>query len=136
MHYGSGTELEKLEIAMEAAGMAWWWMEIPSGAIFFSPNKAKMLGRSEADFIHYKNFTDLVHPDDYERMMQDMRNHLEGKADIYRTTYRIKTADGSYKRFLDKGKIVSRRKDGEIALAGMVIDVTDFIELDEPDGLQ
>lgn len=129
MNFGSGNELQKLEMAMEASGMAWWWMELPTGAVFFSPNKTRMIGRNEADFIHYRNFTDIVHPDDYEQMMQDMRDHLEGRKDIYRTTYRIQAADGSWKRFLDQGKIVGRGKDGEISLAGTVIDVTDIADL-------
>jgi PAS domain S-box-containing protein len=126
--FGDGRELEKLEIAMEAAGMAWWWMELPAGTVFFSPNKAHLLGREPSDFVHYKNFTDLVHPDDYEPMMQDMRDHLEGRKDIYETTYRIQVADGSWRTFLDKGKIVAKTKK-DISLAGMVVDVTDLSHL-------
>lgn len=121
MTYGDGQELEKFEIAMEAAGLAWWWMELPSGVIFFSPNKAKMLGRKSSDFFHYKHFTELVHPDDYVPMMQDMRDHLEGKKDLYETTYRIKHLDGHYERFFDRGKIVGKRGK-EILLAGFVFD--------------
>lgn len=125
MAYGDGTELGNLETALEAAGIAWWWMELPSGVVFFSPNKAKMLDRDPSDFMHYKSFTDLVHPDDYERIMQDMRNHLEGKVDTYETSYRIKAKDGSYKKFYDRGKIVSR-KNGETVVAGVVIDATNY----------
>lgn len=124
MQYGFGNELEKLELAMEASNVAWWWMEFPSGAVFFSPNKAHMLGREPSEFIHYKNFTDLVHPDDYEQMMQDMRDHLEGRAEHYETTYRIMLPDGSYHKFLDKGKVVANNGNGEMALAGTVIDLT------------
>lgn len=124
MYFGQGNELEKLETAMAAADMAWWWMELPSGAVFFSPHKAHMIDRPPSDFVHYKKFTELVHPDDYEGMMQDMRDHLEGRKDLYQTTYRIKHSDGSYKTFLDKGKIVNRGKNGAITLAGMVIDVS------------
>lgn len=126
MSYGSGDELQKLEIALEAAGIAWWWMEIPSGAIFFSPTKARMLGYDPSNFVHYKNFTDLVHPDDYERIMQDMRDHMEGRKDVYETKYRIRCSDGTYKTFYDRGKIVARGKDGSLSIAGMVLDATSF----------
>jgi PAS domain S-box-containing protein len=121
MGYGDGNEIQKFETAMEATGLAWWWMELPSGVVFFSPNKAKMLGRKPEDFVHYKNFTDLVHPDDYPKIMQDMRNHLEDKAEIYETTYRIKHKNGDYIRFFDKGRIVGR-KGKEVYLAGFVFD--------------
>ncbi len=115
-------EFDQLETALDAAGMAWWWMELPSGAIFFSPNKTKMLGREAEDFFHYKSFTDLVHPDDYEPMMKAMTDHIEGKAELYETTYRIKASDGTYKQFYDKGKIVMR-KGKEISIAGIVMDI-------------
>lgn len=125
MTYGDGKELDKLEIALEAAGVAWWWMEYPSGVVFFSPNKAHMLSRKPDDFVHYKHFMDLVHPDDYESTMQAMREHLQGSKPIYETTYRIKAKDGSYRKFYDRGKVVGRNN-GEISLAGFVFDVTDF----------
>lgn len=124
MSYGDGKEFEKFEAAMDAAGLAWWWMEIPSGVVFFSPNKVKMLGRLDEKFYHYKHFTDLVHEDDYERIMQDMRDLMEGRAKKYETTYRIKHKDGSYRQFYDKGRVVGRR-DGELTIAGFVFDVTD-----------
>lgn len=125
MHYGSGSELEKFEAAMEAVGLAWWWMELPSGVIFFSPNKAHMIGREPTDFVHYKHFTDLVHPDDYERIMKDMMDHLDGKKELYETSYRIQHSDGHYVTFLDRGKVVGK-KDGETLLAGFVFDAEAF----------
>jgi PAS domain S-box-containing protein len=133
MNFGAGGEFDKLELAMRAAGMAWWWMELPSGVVFFSPNKTAMLDRHAADFVHYKDFTKLVHEDDYEPMMQDMRDHLEGRDPLYHTVYRIRVADGSYRRFFDRGKIISKSPSGTIALAGMVMDVTDIPEFTAAD---
>lgn len=121
MNFGDGAELSKFEDAMEAIGLAWWWMELPSGVVFFSPNKAKMIGRDAKAFFHYSHFTKLVHPDDVDRIMQDMRNHLEGKADLYETTYRIKHTDGSYIRFYDRGKVIGK-KDDQTIIAGFVFD--------------
>jgi PAS domain S-box-containing protein len=127
MAYGMGNELQMLESAAEAAGIAWWVMELPSGAIFFSPNKVKMLGYDDPDkFIHYKHFTDLVHPDDYEPMMQNMRDHMEGKTDTYETRYRIKCKDGKYKTFYDRGKIVVRKPNSDMTVTGMVLDVSSY----------
>ena len=125
MTYGNGRELEKFEIAMEAVGLAWWWMELPSGTLFSSPNKARMIGYEPGGFHHYTKFTELVHPDDYEKMMQDMRDHIDGKADIYETTYRIRNKDGEYIRFFDRGKIIGR-KNGEVTVAGFVFDQAQY----------
>jgi PAS domain S-box-containing protein len=120
-----GDEYDMLSRAFEAADMAWWFMELPSGAINTSDHKSKMLGFSDPSaFVHYTSYTDLLHPDDYEKAMQAMRDHLEGKAPFYEVQYRIKTAAGVYVTFYDKGRIVSQ-KDGDTIIAGIVIKVND-----------
>jgi len=124
--YDNSNGIEMFETAMEAAGIAWWVMELPSGVIFFSPNKTRMLSRSHEDFHHYKQFTDLVHPDDYDNMMKAMTDHIEGKSDTYDTKYRIKASDGTYKTFYDRGSIVGKKPNGEIAIAGVVIDISTY----------
>lgn len=115
----------KINDAMTAANMAWWEMELPSGTVFFHPNKAAMIGRSAEDFFHYSSFTELIHPDDYDQTMQAMTDLISGKTDIYETKYRIKHIDGTYKTFYDKGRIV-QKQDDTTRIAGMVIDLDDL----------
>ena len=113
--------------AMEAGGIAWWMMEYPSGAVYFSPNKTKMLGynlKEASDFIHYTSFTNLIHPDDHDQAMKAMMDHIQGVKKHYVTKYRIKGKDGKYRIFFDRGKIVAKNKDGEIAIAGIVLDIS------------
>ncbi len=132
--YQDVDDIKMFDDAMEAGGMAWWVMEYPSGAVYFSANKIKMLGynqRDMKDFIHYTSFTNLVHPDDVDQAMQAMTDHVTGAADAYETKYRIKAKDGSYRTFFDRGKIVAKNKDGEIAIAGIVIDMSVGKELFE-----
>ena len=127
LFYENVDELTLLNDAMEAGGIAWWMMEYPGGAVFFHPNKIKMLGYTEKNlgqFVHYTSFTDLLHPDDYPGAMQAMTDHVSGKKDLYETEYRIKGKDGKYRTFFDRGKIVAKNDKGEMAIAGMVIDVT------------
>ena len=125
--YGNGQEFSLLEDAIEAADMAWWLMELPSGTVFFGLNKIRMLGYNDKDagkFVHYKSFTDLVHPDDYDRCMQAMTDLITGKTDMYDVHYRIRAVDGSYKVFLDRGKITGKRANGEMAISGIVTNIT------------
>jgi PAS domain S-box-containing protein len=86
-----------------------------------------MLGYNEKDvdkFVHYKNFTDLVHPNDYEQLMQAMRDHIEGAKKSYVARYKIKNKDGKYVTFQDKDKIVGKKDDGALAVVGIVAPVT------------
>lgn len=117
-------DYSRLELAMEAGGLAWWEMELPSGVVFFHDNKALMIGRRPKDFTHYTDFTKLVHKDDLEPAMQAMKDHLSGKKSLYETKYRIKCADGTYKTFFDRGRIVAKEEE-TTRIAGFVVDMTD-----------
>lgn len=109
-----------MDSAFEAAEIAWWWMELPSGMVMYSPNKLKMLGREKEHYTHYQQFVDIVHPDDKDRIMRDMSDLIEGRADKYETKYRIKHRDGRYMQFYDKGRIVGKIK-GDLVIAGFVL---------------
>lgn len=113
----------RLENSMIGGNMAWWEMELPSGKIIFNDNKSKMLGYDAIDFKHYKDFMEYVHPEDYEKTMLAMQNHLDGKTELYKCDYRIKNINGQYLWFRDIGKITKKQK-GQIVLNGIVSNIT------------
>ena len=113
---------ERLEEAMSAGNLAWWEMELPSGEIKFNDRKAEMLGYEPERFETYEDFTELVHPEDYDKAMKAMRAHLEGREERYEVEYRIEKSNGDYKWFRDVGSITE--KEGEYRkVAGIVIDI-------------
>src|SRR6056297_889362 len=114
----------QLEAAMTAGNFAWWEMSLPSGRVEFSENKAEMLGYNPDQFKKYEDFTSWVHPDDYDRVMKAMKDHLQGKSDNYRVDYRIKHKSGSYMWFKDVGQIVEEKGE-EKKVVGVVVDITE-----------
>ncbi|MEI7812833.1 MAG: CHASE domain-containing protein [Ignavibacteria bacterium] len=118
--------VSRFELAMNVADMAWWEMELPEGNIFFGKRKAEVLGFPPEKFKHYKDFTDLVHPDDYNHIMNAMRGHLYGAFDKYETEYRIQTSSNNYRWFYDIGAIIDTHPGGKPRrIAGLVIDITE-----------
>lgn len=101
--------------------LAGWMMYLPSGKVEFSDIKAQQLGYDPKDFGHYQSFTSLVHPDDYEPMMDAMRDVLEGRESLYKVSYRIKAADGRYHVFTDQG-VIQERDGKNITLFGTTRD--------------
>lgn len=122
MKDGIKSDQEQIEAAMEAASIAWWSLEFPSGALKFSRYKTDTLGYNAKDFFHFTHFTDLIHPNDKDAAMKAMTDHYTGKSKIYEVTYRIKASNGKYKKFHDKGKIVERLGDS-FTVAGVVSEV-------------
>ena len=116
---------KRLELAMKIANVAWWEMDLNSGDVRFEKQKAVMLGYSPDKFTHYKDFMDLVHPDDYEKVMNAMSEHLNGATEKYEIEYRILSNSGEYKSFYDVGSVSKRDKDGNpLIVSGLVLDNT------------
>jgi len=116
----------RLELAMRAANMAWWEMEIATGNVSFHNRKAEMLGYTPEMFNHYSDFTKLLHPEDYDKAMKAMHEHLSGKFDRYEVEYRIQTNQGKYEWFYDIGTIVKKdMKEKPLFITGLVINITD-----------
>lgn len=115
-----------LDKALRNSEIPWWEWEIPSNKVFFNDKKVTMLGYDVEDFrnVGYEAFTEILHPEDYERTMDAMRGHLSGELPLYQVDYRIKKADGTYTWYMDRGGIIERDKEGKpLKLRGVVLDL-------------
>jgi len=115
----------RLDSAMQAGNIAWWEMDWKTGNVIFDERKAQMLGYPVEQFSHYSDFTQLVHPDDYQPIMQAMRDLISGINKQYDVDYRIRTHNGEYLWFHDIGAISDYASDGSPSkVTGLVIDIT------------
>ena len=116
----------RMDLAMQGGKMAWWEMDIPTGNVTFSNQKAEMLGYPPDKFKHYTDFTDLVHPEDYPKIMNAMKGHFEGVYDKYETEYRILAKSGEYLWFNDYGSVVKKDAGGKpLICSGFVYNITE-----------
>ena len=120
-----------IDQSLSESFFAWWEWDVQSNLVTASPLKVGMLGYDADTFASagYEAYMSLVHPEDYERTMQAMRDHLESRAPIYQIDYRIRKPDGSYTWYMDRGLIIQRGNDGApLRLRGIVIDLGSSIE--------
>lgn len=122
----------KLTLAMKGGNMAWWEMDVTTGNVTFDKHKVEMLGYSPENFTHYKDFTALVHPNDYKSIMNAMKGHLDGTLDKYEAEYRILASSGEYVWFYDYGSVVKRDSNGApLICTGFVFNITDKKKAEE-----
>ncbi len=127
-----------LEETLQHSEFAWWDWHIPSNQINFNDLKVKWLGYAPEDFKNsgYQAFTSLLHPDDHDKAMDAMRKYLSGEEPLYKVDYRIKTAAGDYKWYIDRGITVSTdKKNNPIRLRGIVLDLGAHFSQDKISGL-
>ena len=106
----------------------WWEWDVLNNTVDFNDKKALMLGYEPEMFSSggYQAFTDLLHPDDYEKTMKAMKQLLDGEKGLYQIDYRIRAADSSYHWYMDRGAVSERNNDKTIKkIRGIVIDLGD-----------
>lgn len=106
--------------------LPWWEWDVVANKVTVSPLKVEMIGYETSDFVDvgYQSFTELLHPEDYPRAMLAMREHLDGKADLYQIDYRIRKKSGEYTWYFDRGAIIKRTEEGApLLLRGVVLDL-------------
>ena len=122
--------IEDLQLSVIEGYATWWEMDLPSKAVRFGEAKPQMIGREPQEFKTYEDFTALLHPDDHEKAMQAMREHLQGEKELYETTYRIKHKDGHYLTFYDCGHITKKTGD-DITITGFVMSISEEVDIKE-----
>ncbi len=101
-----------------------WDWNVKTGYDYFSPRWAEILGY-DLDELEpvVQTFTDFVHPDDQERVWEQVQSHLNGGAPL-NTEVRMRRKTGDYIWILTRGS-VSRDDNGEPTfMAGSITDIT------------
>lgn len=118
---------ERLEFGWTGNLGQWFW-NFTTNEVTFNPLKAEAIGYMKEDLpekVPYEFFTDKVHPDDKDEVMQLMMDHLKGEIPVWEVKYRIQAKDGSWKVYQDRGKVTERDENGRpLFLTGIVFDVT------------
>ena len=128
-----------------AGNLGQWHWFYDQNKVIFNDKKISQLGYDPmvVGEVGFQFFTDKLHPDDYEPVMQNMRDHLMAKTLAYEVEYRIRHKNGHYLWYYDRGTVTKRDQNGKpLILQGIVFDISkskkiesDLIELSERDTL-
>jgi len=106
-----------------------WEWNVKENKVQFNARKVQALGYQLEDIqgeVGFEFFTSKIHPDDYEMVMQNMRDHLYGVSGAYECEYRIQCRDGEWKWFYDRGIIIKRDAENRpLELVGIVFDISE-----------
>jgi len=98
---------ERYELALHASQAGLWDWNIKTGEMYTSPDQWELLDYREGDEAPGTSRR-FIHPEDRERVLAVLNEHLTGKTDEYRIEYRVREQDGEWAWFLDRGKVVER----------------------------
>lgn len=128
-------ELKKEKNEEELLNYPWvgnlghWYWNIQTNDVISNDKKITTLNYTVDEIpedLGFEFFTSKLHPDDYERVMDNMRQHLYGNSEVYEVEYRIQTKDGDYKWYYDIGKVTRRDEENKpLFVSGIVFNITE-----------
>lgn len=121
---------EKLRLASEATGTAWWHNDLKRGQLTSSPLLNTIFGLEASQPFTLNDFVQALHPDDREEVMNLNTELMQGLTDKddYKTTYRIVRPDGEVRWISALGKIFRDGFGQPDRFVGTAQDVTPQVE--------
>lgn len=103
---------ERLELALEAAGLDLWENDLITGEVVRKADKIfTELGYGEEGAItHIDDIFKIVHPDDIPLVQTAIDNHLMGVTAQYRCEFRARSKSGTWVWLANYGKITDRHE--------------------------
>ena len=107
---------DMLHAVMELVSDGVWDWNANTGFVYRNPGWYEMLGYPRHS-LENSVFTweNIIHPDDYPRVMTVFDDYINRRSPYYQTEYRCRKKDGSYLWIEDRGYVVARNLDGSVA---------------------
>jgi two-component system sensor histidine kinase/response regulator len=100
--------------ALEAAGHGVWDLDLQNDVATASVMTLQIIGRNAEDAPKsFAEWQGTVHPDDLPMVMQAFCAHLEGKAPLYASEFRVQGSDGQWRWIMARGMVVERDAGGK-----------------------
>jgi PAS domain S-box-containing protein len=115
----------RLTRAQEAGAVGDWEWDLATGAITWSDNLYRLMGRRPAAFRPTpENFAAFVHPEDLDRITEILHRAIEtgGRFD---TEMRGVWPDGTVRHFVSRGDVVRDRSGKPLRITAVKIDITE-----------
>ena len=117
---------EREELTRYAANDGVWDFDVESNTIRFSPRWKVMMGYGEDEPDEdMPDWRQLVHPEDMVRVQGKIRDHLEGKTELFESVHRMRHRSGDWRWVMSRAKAMIDDEGRMLRLVGVELDITD-----------
>lgn len=115
----------RLKLAIDNTDTCLWDWNIVTGELFFNEIWQQMIGYEAHEVApDITGWEKVLHPEDKERVLSELNDHINGKTEVYVSIYRIITNSGESKWVIDKGKVVELDPNRKpLRAIGTIIDI-------------
>ena len=127
---------ELYTLASNAANAGLWDWDLETNKIYFSPKWKFMAGEKENSVGDDPDeWFSRIHPDDVERLRDDIQAHIDNETPHYENEYRLLHRNGDYLWMLGRGKAYRNENGKAYRMTGWQTDITRGKKIDFLTGL-
>lgn len=120
---------ERYRMVSEATNDGIW--DEKDGKRHFSERWYNITGYSKEDIDRIEDWMSLIHPEDIDRVKQELLKNRQNREPYYSCEYRLKFKSGEYRWILSKARLIFDEKGNIIRSAGSHTDITVLKESQE-----
>lgn len=116
---------ERYALAVRGANDGLWEWDLRREEVHYSPLWKSLLGYEETEIgSRIDEWRDRIHPDDRERVLQELEEHLAGKSLRFENQHRLRHKDGGWRWILARGTAVRHASGAPYRVVGLHTDIT------------
>ena len=116
---------ERLKLAFIATQDGLWDWDIKNDTIYYSSIWKNIIGYCDDELSNNTlSWESRVHPDDLNKVLHDLNEHLNGNTDEYKNEHRLLHKDGRWIWMLDRGKATFDEDGNAVRMVGTHTDIT------------
>jgi len=117
---------ERFEMAARAASSVIFEVDLANKEVVMARGIEEVLGYPEAEAVKpVRWWLQKVHPDDRERVEEELKRSLRGPGSDFFSEYRFLSKSGEYRQLLDKALIIRKADGTAVRSIGALVDITD-----------
>lgn len=117
--------LTRLELATRFGGVGLWDWDLKTDDVIFSREWLEQIGYREGELTHsYEEWESRLHPDDRDRVRQELRDYLKQQTNPYNIEFRLQHKDGSYRWINAVGEVIRDSGGKPERMLGCHLDIT------------
>ncbi|SDG32063.1 PAS domain S-box-containing protein/diguanylate cyclase (GGDEF) domain-containing protein [Fontibacillus panacisegetis] len=114
---------ERYRLVTEASDSGIWETDVLANQHYFSPRWYELLGYDVNDLVSFVTLDQLVHPDDYERYLNDLEIVRRDSKGMFQCEYRLRLKSGDYRWFMGRGRVLYDDQGHAYRTTGSITDI-------------
>ncbi len=125
IEYELANSKAQLQLALRASKIGLWDWNLITNDVYFSPEWKKQIGYEDDEIAsRYEEWKTRLHPKDYDRVISELQDYMDGRKPNYATEFRLRHKNGSYRWIFVRGEILQDTDGNPSRMLGCHIDVT------------